>query len=307
MGGRLVVSSAAHGRIRHARAWLETRSPAEEILILAATADAGNELARDVARTKGAAFGWHRLSLAQFAAVLAAPLLATRGVVALGNLGVQAICARVVHKLAGDEALGRYSEIAAGPGFARALSRVVTDLRLAKLEPGAVRTVAPDLMPLFEAYELNLAESGFTDWAGVLTTATDALFNDSFTNPLLGLPTILLDVALTSEAELDFVHALSLRMPELIVFAPSADERTLARAQQKLGMKIDDIDRTVASAQAPVATSGGSLARLQPVEEKASRCALASTHACRWPHPPPLGRDRRCSADAPPPARGASR
>ncbi len=97
MGDRVVISSAAHSRISHARAWLETRSPAEEILILAATADAGNELARDVARTKGAAFGWHRLSLAQFAAVLAAPLLATRGVVALGNLGVQAICARVVH------------------------------------------------------------------------------------------------------------------------------------------------------------------------------------------------------------------
>lgn len=93
------------------------------------------------------------LSLAQFAAVLAAPLLATRRVVALGTLGVQAICARVVHKLAGDAALGRYSEIAAGPGFARALSRVVADLRLAKLEPDTVRTVAPDLMPLFEAYE----------------------------------------------------------------------------------------------------------------------------------------------------------
>ena len=96
MGVSVVTSSAAHSRIRHARAWLGTRSPAEEILILAATADAGNELVRDVARTKGAAFGWHRLSLAQFAAVLARPLLATRGVVALGNLGVQAMCARVV-------------------------------------------------------------------------------------------------------------------------------------------------------------------------------------------------------------------
>ena len=107
MGGRVVISSAAHSRIRHARAWLETRSPAEEILILAATTDAGNDLARDVARTKGAAFGWHRLSLAQFAAVLAAPPLAPRGVVALGNVGVQAIGARVVHKLAGEAALGR--------------------------------------------------------------------------------------------------------------------------------------------------------------------------------------------------------
>jgi hypothetical protein len=43
--------------------------------------------------------------------------------------------------------------LAAGPGFARALSGVVTDLHLAKLEPDTVRTVAPDLMPLFEAYE----------------------------------------------------------------------------------------------------------------------------------------------------------
>ena len=66
-----------------------------------------------------------------------------------------------------------------GPGFARALSPVVTDLRLAKLKPTTVRTVAPDLMPLFEAYESNLAESGFTDWAGVLTTATDALMSFS--------------------------------------------------------------------------------------------------------------------------------
>jgi hypothetical protein len=112
VGSIIITSSANHSRLSHARAWLETRSPAEEILILAA-ADAGNELARNVARTKGAAFGWHRLSLSQFAAVLAAPLLATSRVVALGNLGVQAMCARVVHELAGNAALGRYSEIAA--------------------------------------------------------------------------------------------------------------------------------------------------------------------------------------------------
>ena len=59
-------------------------------------------------------------------------------------------------------------------------------------EPSGLSLTGPS-DPLFEAYESNLAESGFTDWAGVLTTATDALFNDSFTNPLLGLPTILLD------------------------------------------------------------------------------------------------------------------
>lgn len=36
-------------------------------------------------------------------------------------------------------------------------------------------------------------------------------------------PTILLDIAVTNEAELTFVHALSLRTPEVIAFAPSAD------------------------------------------------------------------------------------
>jgi hypothetical protein len=94
----IVTSSANHSRMHHALSWLEIRSPAEEILILGATADAANELARDVAQRKGAAFGWHRLSFAQFAAVLAAPLLAMRGLVALGDLGVRAL-------LVGDKTL----------------------------------------------------------------------------------------------------------------------------------------------------------------------------------------------------------
>ena len=42
MGVKLITSSAAPDRLRHARAWLETQPPAAEILILAATADAEN-------------------------------------------------------------------------------------------------------------------------------------------------------------------------------------------------------------------------------------------------------------------------
>ena len=182
MGGTIITSSASHSRIGRARAWLETRLPAEEILILAATDDAANELARDVARNKGAAFRWHRLSLAQFAAVLAGPRLAERGLVTVGDLGVRAVCARVVHRLAANGALGRYAIIANAPGFAPALARVMTDLRLANLDPDTVRGVAPDLTPLLEAYESDLSEGGFTDWAGLLTIATNALTSDGFTH-----------------------------------------------------------------------------------------------------------------------------
>ena len=155
----------------------------------------------------------------------------------LGHLGVRAICARVVHQLAATEHLAATRTSPKAPGFAVALARVMTDLRLAKLGPDAVRSVAPDLMPLFEAHELDLAEGGFTDWAGLLTAATDALTSDSFTHRLINLPTILLDVPVTNEAELSFVRALSLRIPELLIIAPAADERTLTRVQEGFGRR----------------------------------------------------------------------
>lgn len=49
---------------------------AEEVLIIGASLDAANELARRVAEEKGAAFDWHRLTLPQLAAAIAAPVFA---------------------------------------------------------------------------------------------------------------------------------------------------------------------------------------------------------------------------------------
>jgi hypothetical protein len=194
MGSSIFISSASRSRIARARAWLEARQPAEEILLLGANLDAANELARDVARSKGAAFGWHRLSLSQFAALLAAPELASRGLVSVPPLGVRAICARVVHKLAAVARLDALQISPAGPGFVPALANVTTELRLAKLKPDALQEVAPDLMPLFKAYASMLAEGGFTDWAGLLALATETLAKDSSTRRLTHLPTLLLDV-----------------------------------------------------------------------------------------------------------------
>src|SRR5437879_7276361 len=120
MGMHVLVSSSSNSRIARARAWLEAREPAEEILIIGASLDAANEVARGVAQMKGAAFGWHRLTLTQLAAALAGPALAARGIVPLSRLGIQAMAARVVHALATNGALGRYAGVAQGPGFARA-------------------------------------------------------------------------------------------------------------------------------------------------------------------------------------------
>ena len=54
-----VKSSAARTRIHRAEAWLQSRKPDEELLVIGATLDSANELTRRVAQKKGAAFGWH--------------------------------------------------------------------------------------------------------------------------------------------------------------------------------------------------------------------------------------------------------
>jgi ATP-dependent helicase/nuclease subunit B len=169
VGIKLLISSISQRRIARARAWLEAREPAEEILIIGATLDAANELARGMAQIKGAAYGWHRLSLTQLAAALAGPMLATRSIVPLSRLGTQAMAARVVHALAADGALGRYAGVAQGPGFARAIASLVMELRLAKVDRDQLRSVAPELATLLEMYESNLAVAALTDWAGVLS------------------------------------------------------------------------------------------------------------------------------------------
>jgi hypothetical protein len=51
---------------------------------------------RKIAEEKGAAFGWHRVTLPQLGTALAAPLLAKRRLVPISRLGAEAIVARVV-------------------------------------------------------------------------------------------------------------------------------------------------------------------------------------------------------------------
>src|SRR5258706_13413731 len=103
-----VTSVSSRRRISDACAWLEARALDEEVVIVGATLDAANELARQVAQGKRAAFGWHRLSVSQLAATIAAPVLATRGVAPLTRIGTEAIVARLVHRLRAERGLGRY-------------------------------------------------------------------------------------------------------------------------------------------------------------------------------------------------------
>jgi hypothetical protein len=143
MGRIAVTSSAARTRIRRAEAWLESRNPDEELLVIGATLDAANEVARQVAKKKGAAFGWHRLTLPQLAFAIAAPVLAARGLTPLSRIGADAIVARLVHRMKAEGTTSYCQSVLGAPGFPRAVASVITELRLGQIPPNAVMASAP--------------------------------------------------------------------------------------------------------------------------------------------------------------------
>ena len=139
------------------------------MLIVGASLGAANELARRLAKKKGSAFGWHRLTLAQLAANIALPKLTESGLASISPIGTEATVARLVHRLKSESRVGRFEPIADTPGFPRAIAAVITELRLARLSPEDLAAVAPDVAPLLAAYEAELAEMTLTDWPGILT------------------------------------------------------------------------------------------------------------------------------------------
>ncbi|HYY53598.1 MAG TPA: PD-(D/E)XK nuclease family protein [Myxococcales bacterium] len=209
----LVTSAAASARLDLARDWLCERGPAARALVVAATQEAAAEVVRAAAAACGAAFGWQRFTLGRLAAVVAADAMAARGLSPLSPLGVEAMCARVVHQLRGR--LGKFDPVAMQPGLPKALSRTVQELRLAGARPGG------DLGRILDAYEAELGRAALADRAAVFRLALEAQ------SPLLDLPALLVDLPLRAALEERFIARL--RGPVLAI-APAADGARISRA-----------------------------------------------------------------------------
>jgi hypothetical protein len=250
------ISSISDRRIARAKLWLESRASAQEVLIVGSNLDAANELARSICQTRSAAFGWHRITFTQLAAVLAAPRMAARGLVSVSGLGVEALVCRAVHSLRSGDALGRYSRISDGPGFARAVAGAITELRLAGVAHEALSEIAPDLLRVLGWYEAELHQAKLTDWPGILAIATETAADLSpVAQRWSRLPMLLLDLPIANQAELSFIAALRSQAPEMLATAPAADEPTISRLREKLQFEIEDLDQAD--------NRPGSLVRLQ--------------------------------------------
>src|SRR5262245_15500539 len=198
----LFLSPGAAERVERARGWLrEVDAGGGTELLVVASSDAARDLLREAARERGAAFGWHRVSLARLAASLAAPALCEGALVPIGRLAAEAVAARVLAELAHTGGLGRYADVREGPGLPRAVARTLEELRRARADASSLAAVAPELAALLAAYDAALARAGLADRARVFELAEAAARSDALAHPLLGIPTLLLDVAVGSAAE----------------------------------------------------------------------------------------------------------
>lgn len=199
------------------------------MLIVAATRGAADELARLVAVRRGATFGLRRYSLGQLAALLAI----TNATTPMGALGGAAVAARVSHQALQDGALRYYAPVVPFPGFPRALAGAITELRLADVEPDALKTAAlGDISQLLRRFNGQLEESRLHDWPALLRTAAAAAGADA----LLGHPLVLLDVAIDSSAHKAFVASLLNRARTALVTVAAGDEPT-RQALSDLGVR----------------------------------------------------------------------
>lgn len=158
---------------------------------------------------------------------IALPVLARNGMSPSAPLSDEAVSARVTDELLKQGSLRYFAPVAHMPGFPRALSRTLGELRMSGTNPSAVTggDANHDLAALLESAidERNSAEA--VDYATMIATATEEL--KSPRNPIAKQSVVLLDVAVASKAEDDFIRALVRAAHSIVATVVKGDAATM--------------------------------------------------------------------------------
>ena len=266
---QIVSSPHAASRIGHARTWLEAQPRDGEVLLLAPSWEAADDLARSLAAARGALLAVHRLTLNRLIGLLAADALAARGLVPLSALATEAVAARTIHGVYSEHDSAQspdhttraaadlefFAAVAARPGFPGAVAQTLEALRLARSDPAAIAAAGASgsaLAAILERFEQELTAASLIDRAGIIQLAIDA----AAPRPrFVGLPTLLLDIPLASAMERDLVAALAEHSPSILATVPAGDSRTERYLSKAMG--------TAPQALSPPAPDRSSLHLLQ--------------------------------------------
>src|SRR5262245_54103189 len=238
---RLLVTPDAASRTEAAVRWLTALPADAEALILGATWEAADDLVRDVVAAGGARFGVVRLTLDRLAARLATRALTRAGRTPTTALSLVAVVARAVHLLLAEGRLEYFEPVARGPGFAAAVTRTLGELRMNRLGPESLEAVArggADLARIAHAVDRELAAANLADRAVVYEAALEVL--DAGSAPFIGLPLLVLDVAVDNLREQELLARLAAQAPTLLATLPHGDERSVRRLERALGVTAKD-------------------------------------------------------------------
>jgi hypothetical protein len=221
----IVEASESSSRLGEARVWLEARA-ARGALVVSASRGAADDLARHVARVRGATAGVHRFSFAQLAARLAAPVLAARGIAPATLIGSEAVAARATFDALQnkDEGLSYFGAVAETPGFPRALARTLHDVAMAGVDSSTLQKLplgGADLARLMRGFDEQFDAASASGRAALFETACEGV------DAVRHLPLLLLDVPLESTVEFELARRLIEGAPETLITVPFGDLATL--------------------------------------------------------------------------------
>ncbi|HVA40391.1 MAG TPA: hypothetical protein VNF49_06985, partial [Candidatus Binataceae bacterium] len=252
----IACSPRAADRLEAASRWLQELQPSAEVMVLASRQAAADDLVRALSARR-ALFGVHRMTPARLLGVLCAERLFRDGLAPAAGLGVEAVAARAIHKLAAAGALGYFAPVADRPGFPGALARTLGEVRLAGIgadELAALEVVGAPLAAMLSQFEAELRDARLADRAAMLALAITIVNADPPPRHAT-MPILMLDVAVASTLERELYAALAARAPAMLATVPEGDAITLAMLSAALGAAPPPAARAAATAE--------SIARLQ--------------------------------------------
>jgi ATP-dependent helicase/nuclease subunit B len=239
----ILTSPRASQRIHAAATFLKSIPAGTEALVIAASREAADDLVRGISLDRGASFGIHRLRLNPLARLLASDHLNRGGLAPAAGLAIEAITARVVHRLKGTGALAYFEPVIDRPGFPRALARTISELRLNRISPDALAGnggAADALAHALGEFDSELSSAKLADRASILAAAAASLQAKDAPR-FAGIPCVLLDVPIETALEAALVEALSSRAPSFLATVPIGDQLTHSFLESALQTEVIEI------------------------------------------------------------------
>lgn len=228
----LFVSASAAARRDAVLAQLRALPAHGSALLLVPSPNAGLWWVAEALAPGEGRFGWERRALEGYAATLALPELARSGRAAVRGAALQALCAHAVHRLKAAGELGRFAAVSDKPGFARALTSTLRELRLGRVTPEQLAPHDPALAACLQAYLRALEDARLADEADVYTFAGEAA------RAVAPAALIALDVPVTHACEAALIAALCAGARSVCATVPLGDVRALEAWRAALGPDV---------------------------------------------------------------------